>query len=335
MSAPAPRGLAAVLVCLPALLFGRLAAAQTAAPPAAPSAAPPAAPPTAPPTVVVPAAEPAVEWKAQAKGGFLFTSGNSQTTNGTFGLVASRKEGKNKLALEGMVAYGRSNVLVPVFDAAAPTTIIDLDRREIETTNMWNAKGRYDRFITENNAAFGAGLVSADKVAGKAFAGGVQAGYSRQLLKNHLHLLVAELGYDFSHERYVQQPMRMVEPISIHSGRVFVAETLKLTNDTGATASVEALFNLNREGSALNVNNGTLGVDAFKDTRVVGKLGFTTTFWKALSIGLGFTLRYDQNPAPRPIPSGSPAGSAYAAGFQPFANKTDILGEATLIYTFL
>jgi hypothetical protein len=334
MNAPTAGRPSAALIALSSLLLGGLAAAQTpvAAPP--PAAPPPAAPPTvaAPPG---PAGEPAVEWKAQAKGGFLFTSGNSQTTNGTFGVVSSRKEGKNKLALEGMVAYGRSNVLVPVFDPAAPTTIIDLDRREVETTNMWNTKGRYDRFITDNNAAFGAGLVSADKIAGKSLVGGVQAGYSRQLVKSSLHLLVAELGYDFSHERYVQQPMRMVEPVSIHSGRVYVAETLKVSNDTGATASVEALFNLNREGSALNASTGMLGVDAFKDTRVVGKVGLTTTFWKALSIGLGFTLKYDQNPAPRPIPSGSPAGSGYAVGFQPFANKTDILGEATLIYTFL
>ena len=72
---------------------------------------------------------------------------------------------------------------------------------------------------------------------------------------------------------------------------------------SGANASVEALFNLNREGSALNVNRNP-------------GCAFTTPASSAsrpdhdrvarLSVAFGFTLRYDQNPAPRPIPSGRP-----------------------------
>jgi large conductance mechanosensitive channel len=57
------------------------------------------------------AAANAVEWKAQSKGGFLLTSGNSQTTNASFGVNASRKQGKNELALEGVYVYGKSNNL--------------------------------------------------------------------------------------------------------------------------------------------------------------------------------------------------------------------------------
>jgi hypothetical protein len=41
----------------------------------------------------------------------LLTSGNSQTTNASFGVNASRKQGKNKLALEGVYVYGKSNNL--------------------------------------------------------------------------------------------------------------------------------------------------------------------------------------------------------------------------------
>ncbi len=109
-----------------------------------------------------------------------------------------------------------------------------------------------------------------------------------------------------------------------------------MTKETGLSASVEALFNLNKE-SALDAadETGAQGdVKAFKDTRVIGKLGVTTTLWKSLSLGLGFTLKYDQNPAPRPIP-GSAGGAKYVAGYQPFANKMDTLTEATLIFTFL
>lgn len=277
-----------------------------------------------------------VEWKAQAKGGVLVTTGNSRTTNGSLGATASRKEGGNKLTLDGALAYGKSTVFAPVFgDATNPTQITALEERSVQTTNSWLIRSRYDRFFTLNNSGYASGQAAADKVAGKSFYGGGQVGYSRQVLKTEMHLVVAELGYDFSYESYVAQPNKTLDAISVHSARVFAGETLKLSTATGITASVEALFNLNTEGKALNVNTGTPGVDPFKDTRVVGKLGLTTTLFKSLSMSLGFTLKYDQNPAPRPVPSGSPAGSSYAPTFLPFADKVDTLTEATLVYTFL
>ena len=149
-----------------------------------------------------------------------------------------------------------------------------------------------------------------------------------------MHLLVSELGYDYSHERYVPQPMRTLDPVSIHSARLFVGETMKLSPRAAPPPASRRLFNLNREGAALNVNTGMPGVSAFHDTRVVGKLGLTTTVLARLSVAFGFTLRYDQNPPPRPIPIGTPRG-VYTAGFQPFSDKIDTLAEATLIYTFI
>jgi hypothetical protein len=277
-----------------------------------------------------------VEWKAQAKGGLLVTTGNSHTTNGSVGASVSRKEGGNKLALEGALAYGKSTVLTPVFgDVLNPTQITALDERTVETTNSWLARGRYDRFLTENNTVYAAAQAAADKIAGKSFFGGGQVGYSRQVLKNDMHLILAELGYDFSYESYVPQPGKTLGAVSVHSARAFVGETLKLTAQTGIAASVEALFNLNKEAKAISVGTGMAGVDPLKDTRVVGKLSVTTTLLKSLSMSLGFTLRYDQNPAPRPVPSGSPTGTSYAPTFQPFADTVDTLTEATLVYTFL
>jgi hypothetical protein len=72
--------------------------------------------------------------------------------------------------------------------------------------------------------------------------------------------------------------------------RLFVGETMKLSSSSAANASVEALLNLNREGSALNVNTGMPGVSAFHDTRIVGKVGLTTTVLSRLSVAFGFTL---------------------------------------------
>jgi hypothetical protein len=75
-------------------------------------------------------------------------------------------------------------------------------------------------------------------------------------------------------------------------------------------------------------------VKAFKDTRVIGKVGLTTTLRTNLSLGVGFTVRYDQNPAPRPIPP-SAKGAMYAPNFQPFSDKVDTLTDLSLVLTFL
>ena len=278
---------------------------------------------------------PPVEWKASAKGGLLWTTGNSETTNGTLALAVSRRESANRFTLDAGLAYGKSTILVAHPSDANPMQIDRLDENTVTTTNNWLTKARYDRFFTANNSGYATGLAGADKVAGKSFVGGGQVGYSRQLIENDFQTIVSEIGYDFSYERYVQQPMRTLDPVTIHSARLFVGETMKLSSSSGATASVEALFNLNREGAALNVNTGTPGVSTFHDTRVLGKLGLTTTVLARLSVAIGFSLRYDQNPAPRPIPSGTASGLVYMPGFQPFADKIDTAAEATLIYTFI
>jgi hypothetical protein len=279
----------------------------------------------------------AVEWKSQVKGGGLMTTGNSHTLNGSIGATVSRKEGNNKLALEGGAAYGKSRIITATPDPVVANQV-DINSQTVTTTNNWLLKGRYDRFFTLNNSGYAQGLVGADKVAGKSLVTGGQIGYSRQLWKNDHHLLVAEFGYDFSYERYVPVPMKVQDPVTIHSARLFVGEAFKVSEVTGLTASVEALLNLNKEEKALAVDTGVPGVDAFKDTRINAKLGLTTTLLKSLSLGVGFLLKYDQNPALRPLPA-FPAGTVpppvFGPGLGQFADKVDTQTELTLIYTFL
>jgi hypothetical protein len=298
--------------------------------------------PAPPPPPPAPPVNP-VEWKVQSKGGMLITSGNSQSKNFSFGVNGFRKEGNNKLTLEGGLAYGTSNVMVANVAPAdntttppTPPTITSLDRQQTTSTNNMAAKGRYDRFLTENNTLYASGQAAADKIAGKTFFGGGQLGYSRQLVKDKWNIVVAELGYDFSYERYVQQPDKSLDPVAIHSARILVGETLSLSKQTGVTASFEALFNLNKETKASNASDGTTGVAAFKDTRVNAKVGLSTDLWKQLSFGFSFALKYDQNPAARPVPKGAPDGTAFPANHVSwaYADKVDTLTEATLIYTF-
>jgi putative salt-induced outer membrane protein YdiY len=272
--------------------------------------------------------KPPVEWKVQSKGGFLLTSGNSQMGNATLGLDASRLSGANKLSLNGNIAYGRTRLLVPVLSADETTTVA-YNRETRTTTNQWKTRARYDRFVTGNNSVYGLAQIGADKIAGKKLMGGGQVGYSRQLLKNDQHTLVAEIGYDVSFESYVVTP----GTVSIHSARAFVGELFTLTKETGFSGSVEALFNLNKEDALdASAKDGSKGVGAFKDTRIIGKLGLTTTLHKSLSLGVGFTIKYDQNPALWPPVKGAPP---IDPAFYPFADKVDTLTDATLIYTFL
>jgi len=284
------------------------------------------------------------DWKVQSKGGGLLTTGNSQSRVGTAAIDASRQSGENKISFNAAATYGRSQVLTPVVtDGLNAPTVYDLQRVPATTTNEWKTRGRYDRFVTPNNSVYGLSQLGADKVAGKRLYGGAQVGYSRQLLKNERHTAVVEAGYDFSYESYVQSAGKTLEAVAIHSARLFVGELLTLTPDTGINGSLEALFNLNKESGALDVSDATgntKGVKAFKDTRLIGKAGISTRLYKSLSIGFSFALKYDQNPAPRPMPKlpvalAGQTASTYGPGVSLFADKVDTLTEATLIYTFL
>lgn len=288
----------------------------------------------------------AVEWRAMVKGGGLLTGGNSQTQAGTLSGSASRKSGDDRFALDAAASYGRARnrVFAPA-DGMTISGPADVQRRSETATNNWTGRARYDRFFTVNNSVYLVGAIGADKVAGKKLFGGGQVGYSRQVYKDDMHLVVAELGYDLSFESYSAGNARAV---TIHSGRVFFGDIVKLSAATGVFANVEALVNLNREGNAKDATDSTgqgTGVDSFKDTRAQAKLGLTTTLWKNVSFGFGFGLRYDQNPAPLAAPKGLVYGSmpvvrpdgttGTVQTFQAFANKWDTLTEANLVVTFL
>ncbi len=282
-----------------------------------------------PPQPAKPAAT--VEWKVQAKGGLVLTTGNARTTTGTINASASRKKNDNKLAIEAGAAYARSQIIEAVDDPAAGMPGL-IEAGEIRTeertiTNAWFGKARYDRFFTANNTGYTSAQIAGDRPAGKLLVGGGQAGYSRQLYKSARHLALAEAGYDFSYERYLPPPGGSSSSVNIHSARVFLGETLTLSKDTGVVASAELLLNLNQEKEPAP-GYGT--VSALNDVRIVGKAGLTTTLLSNVSFGFGFTLKYDNVPAPR-----APFKLPFAPGFFPRAQKTDTITEASLIVTFL
>lgn len=317
------------LVAIALVLFGGVAYAQPA--------------PKFDHQAAAPEAKPAVEWAAQVKAGLMFTGGNAQSTAGNLNLNLSRRAGDNRFALDALAAYGRSNNRVFTPASAGDPALIESDaeitRQEVLAANMMAARARYDRFFTEKNAAYVSSGALRDRVAGKKLFGGGQAGYSRLLLTTPSHEVVSEIGYDFTYESYFAEDAKSV---AIHSARVFLGEVWKVSDDTGVYANVEALFNLNRETNALDASvtrapspvDPTMtpafddkGVAPLKDTRFNGKAGLTTKLGKNVSFGFGFTLRYDQNPAL--------LDAKFGPGYRAFANKVDVITDASLIISLL
>lgn len=161
--------------------------------------------------------------------------------------------------------------------------------------------------------------VEGDRPAGKDLMAGGQIGYSRELYKDDLRLVLSEIGYDLTYEDYVA-----AGDVIIHSARGFVGFTSKVGLSSEFLAQVEALINLNKEET---MAGGV--VDPGEDLRINGKTGLTTQLWTDISFAVTFTLKYDAAPAPLP-PFG---GFMVAPGV--LVEELDTITEATLIVNFL
>ena len=260
-----------------------------------------------------------VEWKATAEAGAVFTTGNSENTNVTAGIKASRKEGDNKLQIEASAAYAKSSVRGGV-DMNGNGTIDDsteIVTVETLTAETLASKVRYDRFLTDANSLYVAAFANRDLPAGKLSVFGGQLGYSRQLYKTKTAETLGEVGYDFSREHLVGG-----SALQIHSARLFVGHHAALTEGTVVDASLELLTNLN----SLNLPTHQDG-SAFQDTRVNGKLAISAKIGANLAFQASLEAHYDHRPAPLNIKNLAP-------GFVPAAEPLDTIMKAQLIYTF-
>ncbi len=262
------------------------------------------------------------EWKAQAQGGLILTTGNSRSTSLSFGAHASMKSGPNKLSLDGTVAFAESSFRS--FNDSNGNGTIDSDA-EIQNntqtiTELYAAKARYDRFLTDNDSLYLAGLIQRNEPAGQKLLGSGQAGYSRRIFKDAMHELVGELGYDFSYLEFVTGG-----DITAHSARAFLGYEGALSEDTGISLWVEYLGNLNSYSTPVE------DADFLKDSRVNGNASISTKLSDAISFRFSFTARYDDIPAP----AAAIAGADVTAGQVIAAEKLDTLTEATLIVNLL
>src|SRR5688500_13101285 len=100
-----------------------------------------------------------VDWTAVVEAGLVLTTGNSETTTATGTAKATRLDKLNKLALDLGFAYARSSILI-ASDVNGDMAISEDEIQESEATTAksWNAKLRYDRFLTTHNSVYAAAL---------------------------------------------------------------------------------------------------------------------------------------------------------------------------------
>jgi hypothetical protein len=270
-----------------------------------------------------------VEWKATVQAGLLLNTGNANTLAFSAGASGSRNDGKNRVQLDVGGTYARATVASAAdtgdgMGGKIPDGVIEPSEISYTTSTtaaLWSLKLRYDRFLTANNSIYGAAFATGNTPAGINVATGAQVGYSRQLIKTDMQLLVAELGYDYTYQNNVQG-----SDLNIHSARIFAGYTLTLSKDVGVAAGLEVLCNLNSlPGYQANT------VDPFGDTRVNGNASLTARLWKNIAFQVSFLAKYTTDPAPLPQ-----FGSIkFAPGFVPLAQSLDTVTSLSLVVTLL
>jgi len=263
----------------------------------------------------------AVVWTAKGEAGLVATTGNSQTTTISAGANVTRKDADNKF--DGVLTgtFARATTFTAT-DANGDGAISADELDQVTATSAENAalKLRYDRYLTELDSLYIAALGAIDRPAGKDFQGGGQVGYSRSLYKTDNAQALAELGYDLSYVRLVDG-----DSTTIHSVRGFVGYKGKIKTETSLEASVEGLVN----GNAITFGDREAG--AFKDVRLNGTIGVTTSLSSKLSLNASFAVKFDNFPAPLAKIGNLP----FAPGFEPLADRTDTITKVSLIVKIL
>jgi putative salt-induced outer membrane protein YdiY len=221
-----------------------------------------------------------IKWKANMTFGLVWVAGNAQSLgmSGT-GLLAARR-GNNEWTLSGGGAYVISGV--SQFGMGGPIT-----DQTISAAN-WLIKGRYDRYFFDKNAVYASYQSSGDRPAGYVYRLEPQAGYARLFFKSSHQIVRGEIGYDYTYEHRVPQPMGAERNIDYHSGRLFFYYENKFTQYASFSQGLELL-------EAFNHLNGF---------RLNSLTSLSSQLYKNVSLKANFTLHFNNDPSLRPSPTG-------------------------------
>lgn len=252
-------------------------------------------------------------WKANMTLGLVYVAGNAQSLglSGT-GLLSARRynnewtaTGGGAYVLSGVSAYGNGGPITDTQTSAA----------------NWFGKGRYDRYFLEKNAVYVSFMGSGDRPAGFVYRLEPQVGYARLLLQSSHQLLRGEIGYDYTFEHRVLQPMGAPRDVDYHSGRLFAYYENKFTPFASFSEGLEVLEAFNHlEGFRLN-----------------SITSLSSTIYKNIALKVNFTLHFNNDPALRPTPTMGvdPSTPFVYPEDQAHFGKVDTQLDVVLAVTFL
>jgi len=215
-------------------------------------------------------------WKSNIQGGFLYVSGNAQSIGGSLaGLVSYRhKLDQLELVFRGAYAYsGTSSVVGGPVDG------------HVTAAENWLGRLRYDRFFDQANSVYAVYQMNGDRLAGIAYRIEPQVGYSHKFIADKQQTLRADLGLDYSYERYLAG----TDPISrdFYSVRLYGYYENKFTPLASFSEGLEML-------EAVNVPS------RFLLNSVTSISSTLATNW---ALKVSYILHFNNDPPPRPAPN--------------------------------
>jgi hypothetical protein len=288
------------------LLTAGITRAQSNVPTGAPTGAPPAdaaalvAAPTAP-GAPPPDAKPIDGTSATLSAGGQMATGNSRLLAGTINGAFDSRRGANGYGAAILGNYGQG---------AAPGS------NEVETAENLQGRIRYDRYVIEQASVFLIATGRHDKFQGLDFRLNLDPGFKYLFIKQASNALWAEVGYDFQFDdrsvsalgevgadgktpvftdpscvpaamgsnapcTQAQLPEQQVD----HSARVFVGYRHAFNKEVTLAAGAEYLQSI-------------VTVEGIYDSRLNFDALFAAKVGGGLSVGLGFSARYDRFPLP-------------------------------------
>lgn len=234
--------------------------------------------------------------KLTASLGGAHSAGNTQAWQLNAASDFELIRGRHGVTLNMSFAYGRANVEEDTVDAL------------VDTVRNLKSRARYDFFLTEMDALFGAAVYRWDIFAGLDARVQGQVGYMRNLYKAENHRLWAEAGYDLTYDNYDPDPLP--DPANagqflpgddvVHSARLFAGYDNQL--------NAQLMFRTGLEG-LLNVEN-------LDDLRLAWDTSIRSAIGAGFDLELKFLLLLDTEPVPG-------------------AEKIDTTATVNLMYTLL
>lgn len=215
---------------------------------------------------------------ASVSAGGLTSSGNSRLVAFTGAGQYDSRYGANGFGASLVGNYGRS---------APPEGDMET------TTENFQGRLRYDRFVTDDASVFLLVTGRHDKFQGLAFRLNLDPGFKYLFVNQAATAFWAEAGYDFQFDvrnrdgREVRDDTgllieRLEKTETDHSARLFVGFRHSFTDATAFSTGLEYLQ------SFIDSTRYRLNYDAL----------FTAKVWGNLALGVGFVARYDHSPLP-------------------------------------